>query len=166
MYVGFFMKRREISSHMKVITPLAVISVLVKDQDEALAFYTEKLGLEKRTDIIYAPGLRWLTVAPKGQRKPELALARPSVSWHSEEYIREVMERIRQGPLWVFDTEDCRKSYEELLTRGVKFISTPTKQLYGVEALFEDLDGNTFSLLEPFPGAHSMFLNRWAGTAA
>ena len=59
---------------MKKITPLAIISILVEDQDEALRFYTEQLGLEKRADVTYGPGLRWLTVAPKGQQKPEIAL--------------------------------------------------------------------------------------------
>ena len=62
---------------MKKITQLAVIPILVADQDEALRFFTEKLELEKRTDVIFGPGMRWLTVAPKGQKKPEIALAKP-----------------------------------------------------------------------------------------
>ena len=64
---------------MKIITSLAVISILVEDQDEALRFYTEKLGLEKRSDVHFGPGMRWLTVAPKGQKRPEIALAKPDI---------------------------------------------------------------------------------------
>jgi predicted enzyme related to lactoylglutathione lyase len=136
---------------MKVMTQLAMIPVLVEDQDEALHFYTEKLGLEKRTDQAFGPGMRWLTVAPKGQKKPEIALAKPDASVLGEERTRELMERIGQGPLWVFGTDDCHKTYEVLQARGVKFLSAPTKQLHGVEAVFEDPYGNKFSLLEPSP---------------
>jgi predicted enzyme related to lactoylglutathione lyase len=151
---------------MKVITQLAMIPVLVNDQDEALHFYTEKLGLEKRSDIQFGPGMRWLTVAPKGQKRPEIALAKPDARLHGEERIRELIGRIGQGTLWVFGTDNCHKAYEMLHARGVKFLSTPTKQLYGVEAIFEDPYGNKFSLLEPSAesrtgeGGHAM------GTAA
>ncbi|TMC42420.1 MAG: VOC family protein, partial [Chloroflexi bacterium] len=65
---------------MKEITQLAIIPILVADQDEALRFFTEKLELEKRTDVMYGPDMRWLTVAPRGQKKPEIALAKPDPS--------------------------------------------------------------------------------------
>jgi len=128
---------------------LSVVSIFVRDQDEALRFYTEKLGLEKRADTTFGPGMRWLTVAPKGQKTPEIALAKPDASLHGEEHIHVLMERIGRGTTWVFDTEDCRETYRTLLARGVKFLCPPTEQSYGVEAIFEDLYGNTFSLLEP-----------------
>ena len=143
-----------------------MVSVLVNDQDEALQFYTEKLGLEKRIDIIYGPGMRWVTVAPKGQRKPEIALATPDVTLHNASYIKESKERTGHGIAWMFDTDDCRHSYETLRARGVIFITTPTKQLYGVEAVFADPYGNIFSLLEPSPEARSLFLEHRVGTAA
>ncbi|HEU5227194.1 MAG TPA: VOC family protein [Ktedonobacteraceae bacterium] len=151
---------------MKLKTHLAIISVLVIDQDEALRFYTEKLGLEKRSDISFGPGLRLLTVASKGQKKPEIALAKPDVMLHGQEHIQELMGQIGQGLPWVFDTDDCYKTYERLLARGIKFVSGPTKQLYGVEAVFEDPYGNTFSLLEPSPEARSIVESRRVGTAA
>ena len=75
---------------MKLISPHAVISILVRDQDEALHFYTEVLGLEKRSDIVYGPGLRLLTVAPGGQRKPELQLACPDKAMPGEQRIKEI----------------------------------------------------------------------------
>ncbi len=143
-----------------------MISVLVNDQDQALQFYTEKLGLEKRIDVTYGPGMRWVTVAPKGQRKPEIALAKPDETLHNVTYLKELRERSGHGIAWMFDTDNCHQSYETLLARGVTFITTPTKQLYGVEAVFVDPDGNIFSLLEPSPEARSLFLERRVGTAA
>lgn len=143
-----------------------MVSVLVNDQDEALQFYTEKLGLEKRIDISYGPGMRWVTVAPKGQLRPEIALAKPDATLHNAAYIKESKERTGHGIAWMFDTDDCRHSYETLRTRGVVFITTPTKQLYGVEAVFTDPYGNIFSLLEPSPEARSLFLEHRVGTAA
>lgn len=151
---------------MKLITPLTIVSILVKDQDEALAFYTEKLGLEKRNDTIFAPGLRFVTVAPRGQKKPEIALAKPDIILHGEERVQELMARVGRGIPWIFYTDDCHKTYENLLARGVHFLSSPTKQLYGVEALFEDPYGNAFALLEATPETLSLFESRCIGTAA
>jgi catechol 2,3-dioxygenase-like lactoylglutathione lyase family enzyme len=151
---------------MKLITPLTIVSILVGDQDEALTFYTEKLGLEKRSDITFGPGLRLLTVAPRGQQRPELALAKPDIARHSAEQVQEVMGRVGRGIPWIFSTTDCRKTYEMLLARGVNFLSVPTKQIYGVEAIFADPYGNTFALLEATPEALTLFENRCIGTAA
>jgi len=147
-------------------TQLAMISIFVKDQDEALAFYTEKLGLEKRADVTYGSGLRFVSVAPRGQHKPEIALAKPDETLHSVERIQEIMARIGRRVHYMFDTDDCQRMYETLCERGVKFVSGPTRQLYGVEAIFEDTDGNMFSLLEPSPEARSILKDRRVGTAA
>ncbi len=155
---------------MKKNMPLAIISVLVDNQDEALQFYTEKLGLEKRTDVTFGPGMRWLTVAPKGQRRPEIALAIPDASLQhvqrSEGIERQSERYYAHSVSGIFDTVDCTKMYATLLARGVKFVSPPTKQLYGTEAVFEDPYGNMFSLLEPSPEAYSMFEGARVGTAA
>jgi predicted enzyme related to lactoylglutathione lyase len=151
---------------MKLKPKLALIPVLVKDQEEALKFYTEKLGLEKRSDITFGPGLRLLTVAPRGQKKPEIALAQPAASRQSEERDREWMEQGERNVPWIFRTDDCRKTYETLCARGVKFLSAPTEQLYGLEAVFEDPYGNTFALIQASPEARSLLANRSIGTAA
>lgn len=151
---------------MKNPTPLAIIPILVEDQDEALRFYTEKLGLEKRADVTFGPGMRWLTVAPKSQKRPEIALAKPDASLHATRRIPIQASHSGQGISGVFDTGDCCKMYSTLLARGVKFVSPPTKQLYGMEAVFEDPYGNMFALLEPSPEAYSMFENHRVGTAA
>lgn len=152
--------------NMKIITQLAVISVLVQDQDEALRFYTEKLGLEKRADVSFGPGMRWLTVAPKGQKRPEIALAKPDIVFHGEERTKELLGRIGQGTTGVFDTDDCWNMYETLCSRGVTFVHPPSKQKYGMEAVFEDLYGNRFALLEPSQEALSVLADAQIWTAA
>lgn len=132
-----------------MITKLIRVTILVRDQDEALAYYTEKLGLEKRADIVFGPGVRWLTVAPRDQEELEIVLQKPEVALHGDEGVKEMLVRVGQGTTWVFQADDCRKTYQELISRGVKFVSTPQEQMYGIEAIFEDLYGNIFSLLEP-----------------
>jgi predicted enzyme related to lactoylglutathione lyase len=154
---------------VKKTTPLAVISVFVGDQDEALQYYTQKLGLEKRSDVTFGPGLRWLTVAPRGQKRPEIALAVPDtalVGVRCEPALRSNNGRW-QGVSGIFDTSDCAQMYATLLARGVKFVTPPTRLVYGTEAVFEDPYGNRFSLLEPAPEAFSMFRGACRiGTAA
>ena len=151
---------------MKFYTHLAIISVIVQDQDEALGFYTEKLGLEKRADVTYGRGMRWLTVAPRGQKRPEIALAKPESFLHSEKQLQAIVDRVGKGTAWVFDTDDCYTMYRTLRARGVTFLNPPTRQLYGTEARFTDPYGNVFSLLEPSPEASTMYSNIRVGTAA
>jgi predicted enzyme related to lactoylglutathione lyase len=151
---------------MKLKTQLALVSVLVNDQDEALHFYTEKLGLEKRMDITFGPGLRLVTVASRGLKKPEIALARPDATLHGLDRIQELMAHSIQEKPWIFVTDDCRKTYELLQARGVRFVHEPMHAMYGIEAIFADPSGNTFSLLEASPEAHSLLKDRRVGTAA
>jgi predicted enzyme related to lactoylglutathione lyase len=152
---------------MKINTPVAVIAVLVDDQEEALRFYTQKLGMEKRTDVTFGPGLRLLTVAPRGQQKPEIALATPDVKRLGEEHIRSIRTRhSKQTMPWIFDTDNCREAYEMLIARGVNFVSEPARQPYGLEAIFEDPYGNAFVLLEPAPEVRAWFERHQRGSAA
>jgi predicted enzyme related to lactoylglutathione lyase len=127
-----------------MITSLNHVTVLVRDQDEALAFYTEKLGLEKRADDMFGEGYRWLTVAPPGQTNLEIVL-NPAFGPQDE-------VKIGKLPGWVFHTDDCQADYERLKGRGVKFTEAPTEQMWGMQALFEDLYGNQFVLLQPSGG--------------
>ena len=76
-----------------MITKLGHVTILVRDQDEALEFYTEKLGLEKRTDVPFGPGMRWLTVAPKGQREVAIVLQQPG-GYHDEATRKAMLERV------------------------------------------------------------------------
>ena len=126
-----------------MIDQLSFVSIVVTDQDEALAFYTETLGLEKRRDYQF-PGLpRFLTVAPQGQREPEIVLVQAGAS---------TIEAHGGHTGMVFRTDDCRKEYERLKARGVHFTSEPAQMPFGLQAQFADPDGNVFSLAEPRAG--------------
>ena len=131
-----------------MITKLAHVTIYVRDEDEALRFYVEKLGLEKRADVTAGPGMRWLTIAPKGQTEVAIVLLKPG-GWHDEATTKVLLERIGQGTRWVFETVDCRKAYETLKSRGVNFFNPPQERPYGLEAMFEDIYGNVLVLLEP-----------------
>ncbi|MBM3811918.1 MAG: lactoylglutathione lyase [Acidimicrobiia bacterium] len=119
-------------------TSLAKVTILVHDQDEALKFYTEMLGMEKRFDQT-ANGMRFLTVAPKGQPLPELILLKAD---------SDKQHLVGKNPTWVIDTDDCRKAYAILKNRGVKFLTEPAVASYGIQATFADLYGNPFALVE------------------
>lgn len=135
-----------------MITKLQIVGIMVHDQEEALQFYTEKLGFEKRTDQAFGPGSRWVTVAPVGQTEVEIVLLKPDPAMQGEEKARELTAGIGKAPTWSYVVDDCQKTYEELLAKGVKFQSPPTEQFYGIEAVCEDLYGNSLSLLQPTPG--------------
>jgi len=131
-----------------MIDKLNVVTILVRDQEEALRFYTDKLGFDKRSDEMFGPGVRWLTVAPPGQQEVEIVLQKPEPAMHGEEQAEAMMAQVGKMPTWSFATDDCRAAYETLSSRGVNFVQAPEERPYGIEALFEDLYGNVFSLLE------------------
>ncbi|HEX8996301.1 MAG TPA: VOC family protein [Ktedonobacterales bacterium] len=134
-----------------MITHLARVTLAVRDQDEALRFYTEALGFEKRADARFGPGpgMRWLTVAPPQQREIEIVLQQPDPTMHGEARAAELAAGIGKSPTWVLYTTDCQADYARLVERGVAFPSPPTEQPYGLEAVFVDLYGNSYSLLQP-----------------
>ena len=134
-----------------MITRLSHATIYVLDQAEALRFYTEKLGLEVRTDITMGD-FRWLTVGPKDQPDLQIVLyaAKASGGMFDEEaagYMRAILEKGKMGA-GVFDTDDCQAAYEQLKSKGVEFISPPEEQPYGIEAIFKDGCGNYFSLTQ------------------
>ncbi len=120
-----------------MLTKLGHVTVLVRDQDEALSFYTEKLGMEKRDDRT-AGDFRWLTVAPKGG-DTAIVLLRTEPARSGD---------VGRGTTWVLETDDCRKEHAALAARGVKFRDEPQEMPWGVSAVFEDLYGNPYNLLE------------------
>lgn len=130
-----------------MITRVARVTILVSDQDEALRFYTEKLGFEKRADMPMG-ATRWLTVAPAGQRELEIVLQQPDPAFHGEDGARQMLERVGQSTTWVLATDDCQGDYERLSGLGVRFTSPPQRQMYGLEAVLLDLYGNSYSLLQ------------------
>jgi catechol 2,3-dioxygenase-like lactoylglutathione lyase family enzyme len=132
-----------------VIKKLSHASLYVLDQDSAKAFYTEKLGFEVRQDMSLGD-FRWLTVGPPDQPGVEVILMKPGPPQHDPETERVVRELIAKGAMGsgVWATDDCRKTFEELSSRGVTFLQEPAERPYGVEAVFRDDSGNWFSLTE------------------
>jgi catechol 2,3-dioxygenase-like lactoylglutathione lyase family enzyme len=128
-----------------VIKKVSHVTLLVRDQDEALEFYTGKLGFKTRYDMTMPEGFRWLTVAPPGQPDFEVILMKAD-SAESENGVG------RQAPgslLFIVATDDCRADYAALKAKGVEFLGEPTERPWGLEAMFRDLYGNLLDLLEP-----------------
>ncbi len=134
-----------------MIQAIVHVTVNVLNQDEALVFYTKKLGFEVGMDMTIEGGFRWLTVFAKAQPELELVLAEPK---EGPMFTRDSAEKIRslvaEGAfgVGVFKTDDCQKTYEELVAKGVEFTQPPTEQFYGIEALGKDNSGNWFSLTQ------------------
>jgi catechol 2,3-dioxygenase-like lactoylglutathione lyase family enzyme len=138
---------------MTMLKQLTNVQVWVHDQDEALAFYTEKLGFELRDDVTVSEmgNFRWLTVGVPGQPDVALALmAVPGPPVFDDETRGQIMALMAKGAAGglFFTTDDCRASYEELSGRGVEFQQEPTEQPYGIDAGFRDPSGNQMRMLQ------------------
>lgn len=134
-----------------MINRLSVVTIWVTDQAEALRFYTEKLGFEIRADVTNG-SFRWLTVGLPDQ--PELECQLGAIK-HGEQFTQEEAEQLTQlvqaGHLGIgpWKTDDCHKTYELLLSRGVEFVQPPTDRPYGIiEAVFKDNSGNIMVLAQ------------------
>ena len=123
--------------------------IAVHDHDEALAFYRDLLGLEVRSDVKYE-GMRWTSVGPKDQPDHNILLAKPAPPMFSDEDARVLSALIAKGAMagGVIETDDCKRTYEELKQRGVTFVQEPAERPYGIEALLRDDSGNWFSLTQ------------------
>jgi len=133
-----------------MITKLSHVGVYVLNYDEALRFYTEKLGFEVRNDVRMGD-YRWLTVGPKKQPDLEIVLSEVKAGgMFDEEAASHLRALLAKGAIGagVFRTDDCQATYEELKSKGVEFISPPQEQPYGIEAVFKDNSGNWFSLTQ------------------
>lgn len=127
-----------------MIEKLSHITILVKNQDEALKFYTEKLGFKVHTDAAFGE-MRWLTICPQGQPDLELVLLLAT----TPEEKSHVGNQVGSGALASFETKQCKKTYETLKSRGVTFLGEPQEESWGIGVAFKDLYGNTFYLVEP-----------------
>ncbi|HEY3717254.1 MAG TPA: VOC family protein [Jatrophihabitantaceae bacterium] len=127
--------------------------VWVHDQDEALDFYTRKLGFEIRSDatVPELDNFRWLTVGPPGQDDVAITLMAipgpPVMDDDTAAQVRDLMAKGFAGAIFL-TTEDCQASYEELSARGVEFTEKPEERPYGVDSGFRDPSGNTFRLTQ------------------
>jgi predicted enzyme related to lactoylglutathione lyase len=125
----------------------------VHDQDEALAFYTEKLGWEVRADVTMPEmgDFRWLTVGPASQPDFSVVLmavpGQPVLDDETRKQVLDLSAKGFAGTLFL-TTDDCRASYEELKSRGVEFSEEPEERPYGIDAGFHDPSGNSFRLTQ------------------
>jgi uncharacterized glyoxalase superfamily protein PhnB len=132
---------------------IANAQLWVHDQDEALAFYTEKLGFEVRMDATLPEmaGFRWLTVGPVGQPDISIVLMAipgpPVMDENTADQVRALMAKGFAGTVFL-TTDDCQASYEELKARGVEFTETPEERPYGIDSGFRDPSGNSFRLTQ------------------
>ena len=132
---------------------IANAQLWVNDQDEALAFYTQKLGMEVQIDATLPEmgDFRWLTVSPPGQ--PDVAIVLmaipgpPVMDEQSAEQVRTLMAKGFAGTVFL-TTDDCQASFEELRSRGVEFTETPEERPYGIDSGFRDPSGNNIRLTQ------------------
>ena len=132
---------------------LANAQLWVHDQDEALAFYTEKLGFEVRGDVTLPEmgDFRWLTVAPPGQTEVEVVLMAipgpPVMDAETAQEVKNLMSKGFAGTVFL-TTDDVRGDYEELKGRGVEFTEAPEERPYGIDSGFRDPSGNALRLTQ------------------
>jgi predicted enzyme related to lactoylglutathione lyase len=132
---------------------LSSAQLWVHDQDQALAFYTEKLGMEVRADVTLAElgNFRWLTVGPPKQPDVSIALMAipgpPVMDPDTAEQVKSLMAKGFAGTIFL-TTDDCRASAAELKGRGVEFVEEPEERPYGIDAGFRDPSGNSFRLTQ------------------
>ena len=126
-----------------------VIGLYVRDQDEALAFYTGKLGFRVHTDARNGT-YRWLTVQHPDQPAFQLGLFAPGPPVHDAETAQTLRAMVAKGamPPLVMMVDDCRASYEGLRGRGVEFTQEPVERYGAVDASFRDPSGNGWKLMQ------------------
>jgi len=132
-----------------MITKMSHVLIWVKNQQEALEFYRDKLGLEVDTDAAMGPDFRWLTMRIKDQPGFEIILAEPKAGMLlDEESAAQLRSLIDKGVLGggVFDADDIYKTYDDLKARGVEFKGPPSEQSWGTATVLKDNSGNWFSL--------------------
>jgi catechol 2,3-dioxygenase-like lactoylglutathione lyase family enzyme len=135
-----------------MITHVSLATVWVNDQDESKAFYIDKLGFQEGADITLGDGYRWVTVAHPDHPELQLTLSIPGPPLDDEDaaYVRRMLAKGGLGAVGLA-TDDCRKTHEELVAKGVEFIQEPADRPYGVEAIVRDNSGNWLVMVEAKP---------------
>jgi catechol 2,3-dioxygenase-like lactoylglutathione lyase family enzyme len=132
---------------------ISTAQLWVHDQDEALAFYTKKVGMEVRSDVTLPEmgNFRWLTVGPAGQ--PDIAIVLmaipgpPVMDAETADQVRKLMAKGFAGTIFL-ETDDVQASYGELKGRGVEFSEEPEERPYGIDSAFRDPSGNNIRLTQ------------------
>jgi predicted enzyme related to lactoylglutathione lyase len=132
---------------------IANAQLWVQDQEEALAFWTEKVGFEVRADVTMPEmgDFRWLTVGPPGQEDVSVVLmaipGEPMIDKVTQAQISDLAAKGYAGTVFL-TTDDCRAEYQRLVDRGVEFSETPEERPYGIDAGFRDPSGNAIRLTQ------------------
>jgi catechol 2,3-dioxygenase-like lactoylglutathione lyase family enzyme len=137
-----------------MLTRISHTFIYVLDQDEALDFYVGKLGMVVHTDADLG-AMRWLTVTLPDQPDVQLALMRPGLPVHDDataEQIRELVAKGGAGGGLIFETDDCRATYDRLRATGVEFTQEPTERFYGTDCALRDPFGNPIRFTQPPDG--------------
>jgi catechol 2,3-dioxygenase-like lactoylglutathione lyase family enzyme len=132
-----------------MLSSISLSNIYVLDQDQALDFYVGMLGLEVRDDEDLG-FMRWLTVCAPGRPEHAILLERPGVPSMDEATAERLRELVTKGAAgWIgFDTDDCRKTFEELRERGVEFTQEPNEQDYGIDCALRDPFGNQIRIVQ------------------
>lgn len=129
------------------------ISIWVRDQDEALSFYRDKLGFEVKEDQILKEfgGYRWLILNPPDQPDLDVMLDRPSPPAVDQEVADQILDLVDKGAVsaGILSTDDLRATYLDLTSKGVDFTQGPTARPYGEDAAFRDPSGNQWRITQP-----------------
>ena len=133
-----------------MITNVSLVTVYCLDQDKARDFYCDVLGFEPGTDVTMGEGFRWLTVKHPSQPELEVTLMVPGppLGEDAAAFMRRQLEKGEMGGHGL-RVDDCRKTYDELVAKGVTFLQEPSDRPYGVEAVMRDNSGNWLVLVEP-----------------
>ena len=136
-----------------MFTAITHSQIYVLDQDQALDFYVGTLGLQVSADVDFGP-MRWLTVCVPGDDERHVLLEKPGGPLMSDETAAQVRDLVTKGAMGghlIFRTDDCRRTYETLLSRGVEFYDEPTERPYGIDCGLRDPFGNSIRFTEPRP---------------
>jgi catechol 2,3-dioxygenase-like lactoylglutathione lyase family enzyme len=136
-----------------MLEAISHVAVWVRDQDEAKAFYTEKLGFEVRQDATLEDlgGYRWLTVGPPDQPDVNIILTEPGPPATDPESADQLLALLAKGAMGpgIIRTDDCRATCSELEARGVELAQQPEERFYGVDASVRDPSGNLWRIVQP-----------------
>jgi catechol 2,3-dioxygenase-like lactoylglutathione lyase family enzyme len=138
-----------------VLKHVSHVNLWVHDQDEALAFFTEKLGFEVREDVTLEQfgNMRWLTVGPAHEPRLQFILSLPGPPAIDEESAEQLTALVARGAVSgggsvIFASDDVRATYEDLSARGVEFTQPPMERSYGIDAAFRDPSGNAYRITQ------------------
>jgi catechol 2,3-dioxygenase-like lactoylglutathione lyase family enzyme len=134
-----------------MITNVSIVSVFCLDVDATRDFYVDKLGFEVHADLVLE-GYRWTTIGHPSQPELDVHLHVPGPPMNDEsvEFVKRELSTGSFGGIGL-RVDDCRKTHEELVAKGVTFLQPPAERPYGVEALLRDNSGNWVVLVEPKP---------------